>query len=563
MNILTPTSRVVGAAPLFRHLADDIGLVDLINRMVSWDRDQCRISPGERLLALVLDVLLGKSPLYRFTERWATTDVAILIGAGREATDFTDDSLGRALDKLARAHPARVFSAIAAQAYLREEITLDSGHWDSTSRSVTGEYAGSDTAPVHPAYGHSKDHRSDLKQILLTLFVNREGVPRFGTVESGQRSDKTLHAEMLEQWITALEPEQLAKLLYIADSALVTGPNLKRLDRQQVRFVSRCPESFGIVATVKQIAWAANRWQALGTIGQRRDAAHYWASEQTGEIEGLRYRLVVYRSSTLDRRRTHTLDREISRSRSAMERAAQDLQQQRFACVADAEAAVQRWQDEWRSGWCAADTTISEETVHRRPGRPRKDPRPEDSCQEWRVAVTIGAVDATRRQRELERRGTFVLITTVPDHDVSTVELLREYKGQISVERHFHFVKDPLFVDALFLKKAERIEALGYVLLVACLLYSLLERRLRRTGVSIPSPSRRWLTHPTGHEVVRLLESLQVAIDPQGQRHIALDPLFHPTLEAILTAVGIPDSTFTIPPMRTMTVVPEPFEEMK
>ncbi len=163
---------------------------------------------------------------------------------------------------------------------------------------MTGEYAGSDTAPVHPAYGHSKDHRSDLKQILLTLFVNREGVPRFGTVESGQRSDKTLHAEMLEQWIAALEPEQLAKLLYIADSALVTGPNLERLDRQQIRFVSRCPETFGIVATVKQTAWAANRWQALGTIGQRRDAAHYWASEQTGEIAGRRYRLVVYRSST-------------------------------------------------------------------------------------------------------------------------------------------------------------------------------------------------------------------------------------------------------------------------
>ncbi len=71
MNILTPTSRVVGAARR-----------------------------------------------YRFTERWATTDVAIRIGAGREATDFTEESLGRALDKLARAHPARVLSAIAAQAYL-------------------------------------------------------------------------------------------------------------------------------------------------------------------------------------------------------------------------------------------------------------------------------------------------------------------------------------------------------------------------------------------------------------------------------------------------------------
>ncbi|MDA8205304.1 MAG: hypothetical protein M0Z36_04485 [Thermaerobacter sp.] len=46
---------------------------------------------------------------------------------------------------------------------------------------------------------------------------------------------------------------------------------------------------------------------------------------------------------------------------------------------------------------------------------------------------------------------------------------MREYQEQTSVERHFHFVKDRLFVGALFLKKPERIEALGYVLLLACL----------------------------------------------------------------------------------------------
>jgi transposase len=31
--------------------------------------------------------------------------------------------------------------------------------------------------------------------------------------------------------------------------------------------------------------------------------------------------------------------------------------------------------------------------------------------------------------------------------------LLREYKGQTSVEQRFHFLKDPAFVDAVFLQK--------------------------------------------------------------------------------------------------------------
>ena len=71
------------------------------------------------------------------------------------------------------------------------------------------------------------------------------------------------------------------------------------------------------------------------------------------------------------------------------------------------------------------------------------------------------------------------LIATVP------VALLAEYKGQVHVERHFHFLKDPLFVDALYVQKPERIEALGYVLLLLCLLYSLAERRLPH---SVPIP---------------------------------------------------------------------------
>ncbi len=548
MRLLTPPGRVVGALPLFRQLAQDIGLVEAINQTVHWDTRQCHLSPGERLLVLVLDILGGKSPLYRMVERWAVTDVPILAGAGRVAADFSDDSLGRALDKLARAQPARIFSAVAAQAYVREGIALIAGHWDSTSCSLTGAYGGSDDADVHPAYGHSKDHRSDLKQLLLTLFVNAEGVPLFGTVESGNRSDKTLNGDMLDRLVAAMAPEQLAQLVYVADSALVTGPNLTRLATQHIAFVSRCPETFGVVAQVKTAAWAADAWIRIPKLAQRRDAAHYWASEQRGVIDDREYRLVVYRSDALDRKQTHTLDREIGRIRTAMERAAQSLGQERFVCEADAHAAWSRWQAEWAGAWCSATAVIQSVEKQKRPGRPRKNPRPEDVTVTWRIDVTVGAADAARRQRELERRQSFVLITTVSSDRLTAADLLREYKGQTSVERHFHFVKDPWFVDGWFLKDVERLEALGYVILLACLLYSLLERRVRRAQLPIPSPSRRMLKHPTGHEVIRHLESVQVVHDPHGTRHIALDPSLHPTFEAICQALGMDETVYTVPP---------------
>ena len=48
------THWVVGAGPLVRQMADEIGLIALINRMVTWDPVRTKVSPGERIFAMVL-----------------------------------------------------------------------------------------------------------------------------------------------------------------------------------------------------------------------------------------------------------------------------------------------------------------------------------------------------------------------------------------------------------------------------------------------------------------------------------------------------------------------------
>ena len=68
-----------------------------------------------------------------------------------------------------------------------------------------------------------------------------------------------------------------------------------------------------------------------------------------------------------------------------------------------------------------------------------------------------------------EEAGCFVLLTNVPtagDLAHSAREILTVYKEQHGTEQNYGFLKDPVIVNSLFLKKPERIEALGLVLLL-------------------------------------------------------------------------------------------------
>ena len=63
-------------------------------------------------------------------------------------------------------------------------------HWDSTTRMLYGEYpTATGEGAVKPAYGHSNQKRPDLKQVVMTLPCNPEGMPLCGEVRDGNSSD--------------------------------------------------------------------------------------------------------------------------------------------------------------------------------------------------------------------------------------------------------------------------------------------------------------------------------------------------------------------------------------
>lgn len=56
----------------------------------------------------------------------------------------------------------------------------------------------------------------------------------------------------------------------------------------------------------------------------------------------------------------------------------------------------------------------------------------------------------------------------------------RKDTEQYGIERNFSFLKDPLIVNDMFLKKPVRIEVLGVILLMALLIWDLIEHVLRQ-----------------------------------------------------------------------------------
>ncbi len=136
--ILPPKIEVyqVQHLPIVKAYADKIGLVEVINQLVS---TEMAIDPGTMVLGMILDTLSGRSPLYRLEEFFAQQDTARLLGKAVAPEAFHDDTVGRVLDRLDEIGTMKLFTACAVRADQVCGLDKRYGHCDTTSVSVSGE----------------------------------------------------------------------------------------------------------------------------------------------------------------------------------------------------------------------------------------------------------------------------------------------------------------------------------------------------------------------------------------------------------------------------------------
>ena len=150
------------------------------------------LSTGRGVEALVLAILDGDHALYKVGQRLEERGMVALVQPGLARAALHDYRLGHILDALFAANLNTVFSALALKALEVYAIPTPWLHQDTTTIALYGVYAAAPKlarAP-RPAYGHSKDGRDDLKQVLLSLGVSGDGgLPLRVGVRDGNRND--------------------------------------------------------------------------------------------------------------------------------------------------------------------------------------------------------------------------------------------------------------------------------------------------------------------------------------------------------------------------------------
>jgi transposase len=150
------------------------------------------LSCGRGVEALVLAILDGHHALYKGGKRLEERGMVALLQPGLTRAALNDYRLGHILDALFAANLNGVLSAVALKALEVYAIATPWLHQDTTTIALYGAYADEPVTPgaPRPAYGHSKDGRGDLKQVLLSLGVSGDGgLPLRLGLRDGNTSD--------------------------------------------------------------------------------------------------------------------------------------------------------------------------------------------------------------------------------------------------------------------------------------------------------------------------------------------------------------------------------------
>jgi len=123
--------------PIVKAYADKIGLVEVVNQLVPTEME---VDAGTIVLGMVLDTLSGRSPLYRLEEFFAHHDTELLLGKPLLPTVFNDDNVGRVLERSYTIGTMKIFTACAVRADKVFGFDKQYVHFDTTSKSVYGDY---------------------------------------------------------------------------------------------------------------------------------------------------------------------------------------------------------------------------------------------------------------------------------------------------------------------------------------------------------------------------------------------------------------------------------------
>ncbi len=424
---------------------------------------------------------------------------------GIDASHFNRHKLGRTLDQCYDFGCESLFSLVSHQACEIEDIDCQFKSLDTTSHSLTGEYADNeeecDEHAIKITYGHSKAQRPDLKQVVQEMIVSQDGgVPLACKNWDGNSADTKVFKERAKALVNMIKTAKKPSYL-VADSKLYHKDNAEFLS--QLTFITLIPSTIKLEKILISEALAAQQWIYIDD--------NYQYSVKEVEHMGIQQRWMVVNSKAAGERATKSIGRQIERAKSSLDKDLFHLQAQRFACKQDALKALGELSKQQKYHQLTEFDCIAHK-VYEGKGRPKKDAPVKNIT--WQVSAEIKQKNEVI-QDAIEQKSCFILATNADSKNLAPESILHHYKAQSAVERGFRFLKDPLFfVSSLFIKKPSRIDALLMIMTLSLLVYSIAQRRLRANmkdaNETIPNQINKAIATPTMRWVFQCFEGIHL-----------------------------------------------------
>lgn len=574
----------LGGVPLLNEYFQRLQLAELLRQHLPDDDVRQTIGTERMVLLLVRNVLLSRKPLYGIPEwvaRYAPEQFELFH---YQVAELRDDRLGNCLARLFHGTTTELLLAVVRRAIEVFGVSLEEIHNDSTSVAFHGLYAGArkpmrKRGRLQPAitWGHSKDHRPDLKQLLFTLTAaNDGGVPLCFHVDCGNTSDDATHRR---SWDLLAELADTPDFLYVADCKLASRENLRHVTARGGRFLTVLPATRREDTEFRQrlrrnpasIVWR-HCWTRIDEPDDPRrslpsplDPSDVLRVCEQEELTDDGFRLLWFhsqRKAALDEaargqrcqramQELQELQRRLAsprtrfRERSAVERAVQEILTARQVEALLQVQIIQRQDESFRK---QGPGRPSPNSTYRREIRQRFDLT-------WQI-------DQASWQAAQFDDGVFPLLTN--ERRLTPRELLEAYKRQPKLEKRFMQLKSDLDIAPVFLKSPERVIGLFTIYFLALLVYSLIERDLRRalaeTAAGAAPPARRWegavavypegrrTRRPTTRHVLDLLEPLRrydiFLSGPADDEPLFLYDQLTEAQQRLLTLLGMDPDTY-------------------
>jgi len=551
----------LGPLPLVNAFLERLDLEARLERFVPSAGRRVRLPFARSLMVLLRSLLVEREPLYAQAGALGSFAPSVFALGSSEAPRFSDDALGAALDELFDAnHEALITDVVVAMA--REfGVRLDELHADTTTVSFTGQYPDQQGVSIRgqrPPFitrGFSKDHRPDLKQLLLKLTTSSDGdVPVQFRVEDGNASDARTHHST---WETLRGVTGTANFLYVADSKLCAREVMDAIDQAGGRFLTVMPRTRLEDKEFRaHILERPPTWELVRDDPHRKDPAgprDQWFVHRSRLPSSEGWPVTWLFSTHLKLKQEHRRRERLMRAQQELDDLKARLEGAKPRLKTKAEIAAKA-ESILNTHHVKRFITLNIERYERPEYRQTKPGRPGPNTtytrvdkRKWTIShhVNEEALTLTRASD-----GMFPLISN--DRNLTPIDVLDAHKRQHGVERRFSDAKSGLEIAPVLLKNPGRIHALLIIDFLALLVGALIERELRHamTHHHVPSlplyPEGRPTARPTSSLILKLYADItRHAITHDGNVLHAYPVTLTDTQQQVLNLLDIPIERYT------------------